>query len=94
MLVPGRGHLTASRGNVRCLRIALPSETYWCEPNIWYRPGLARISAVLKMKVEDLRRAAPVGRSGCMRKAARSMRCRAIMRLPRPCAPTSTRRGP
>ena len=35
-------------------------------------------------------RKAPAGRCSCMRKAASSMRCRAIMRLPRRYAPTST----
>src|SRR5207248_8762432 len=36
-------------------------------------------------------RAAPDGLSGCMRKAARNMRCRAITRSPRPCGLISMR---
>jgi hypothetical protein len=35
--------------------------------------SFARISAALKMKVEDLRRAALAGPCGCMKTAARSM---------------------
>jgi len=49
--------------------------------------SFARITAALKMKVEDFQSA---GRCGCMKKAARSMRCRAITRLRRRCAPIST----
>jgi hypothetical protein len=52
--------------------------------------SFARITAALTMKVEDLRRAARDGQSGCMRKAARNMRCRAITRSPTRCAPIST----
>jgi hypothetical protein len=43
-----------------------------------------------RMKVEDLRPAAPDGQSGCMRKAANSTVCRAIMRSPKRRALTST----
>jgi len=46
----------------------------------------------LEDEVEDLRPRGAHGRSSCMRKAARSMRCRAIMRLPKRCALTSTPR--
>ena len=53
--------------------------------------SFARISAALKMKVEDLGPRGAGGPSGCMRKAARNMRCRAITRSPRPCALTSMR---
>jgi hypothetical protein len=52
--------------------------------------SFARINAALKMKVEDCSRAAPDGRSACMRRAASSTACRAITRSPRHYAPTST----
>ena len=54
--------------------------------------GFARINAALRMPVEDLRPRGVAG-IGCMRKAARSTRCRAIKRSPRLCAPISRRQG-
>jgi hypothetical protein len=53
--------------------------------------SFARITAALKMKVENLRPRAPAGRSGCTRKAARNIRCRATMRWPRLGTPISAR---
>ena len=52
--------------------------------------SFARISAALRMKVEDLRpRGAAFGRSGCTKKAASSIRCRATTRLPKRYTPIS-----
>ena len=54
--------------------------------------SFARITAALKMKVEDLR---PKGAGwqlrGCTRRAASTILCRATIRWPRRCAPTSIR---
>jgi hypothetical protein len=55
--------------------------------------SFARITAALKMKVEDFRRVAPAGQSGCTRKAASTTRCRATTRSPKPCTPTSMQRA-
>ncbi len=51
--------------------------------------GFARITAALRMKVEDLRPRGPHECSGCTRKAASSTLCRATEPLPRRCTPTS-----
>ena len=51
--------------------------------------SFARITAALKMTVEDLRSKVPAGKSSCMKKAAGVTQCPAIMRLPRRYAPTS-----